>query len=62
MTIPPLVIGCGILVLTGRALILGAASASGDGITRKDEPIFYWGSIVAAFIAVAFLFSIGLRR
>jgi hypothetical protein len=62
MTIAPLVIGCVGLLATGRALILGAASASGDGITRADEPIFYWTCILAGVIVTIFLFYLGLWR
>lgn len=61
MTIVPLVIGCVALLATGRALILGAASAGGDGITREDEPIFYWACVFAGIAAAAFLFYAGLR-
>lgn len=33
-----------------------------DGITRKDEPIFYWGCVSAGLAAAAFLVYVGLRR
>lgn len=62
MTIAPLFIGCVALLATGRALILGAASADGAGITRKNEPIFFWAFVVAGLVAAAFLFYLGLRR
>ena len=62
MTIAPLLIGCIALLATGRTLILGAASAGGDGITREDEPIFYWACVVAGIAMAAILFYIGLRQ
>jgi len=43
-----------VLFATGRALVLGAASASGDGLTREDDPMIYW-FCVAAGIGIAVL-------
>jgi hypothetical protein len=62
MTIAPILIGCIALLATGRALIVGAASAGGDGITREDEPIFYWTFVLAGTAVAALLFYLGLRR
>lgn len=61
MSILPLAVGAATLLLTGRALILGSASASGDSITREEEPIFYWFCILAGVIAAVFLFYVGVR-
>jgi hypothetical protein len=44
------------VILTIRALITGAASASGDDITRSEEPLAYWTTIVAAILITSFLF------
>jgi hypothetical protein len=60
--IAPNLVGCVALVAIGRALMLRAASAGGDGITREDEPIFYWACVFAGAVAAAFLFYLGLRR
>jgi len=61
MEIWALVIGCGMLLATGRALFLGAASAGADGITRQDEPLFYWLCVVSGVAAAAVLLYVGLR-
>lgn len=61
MSILPLVVGAAALLLTGRALILGSASTSGDSITREEEPIFYSLCVVAGAIAAVILFYVGLR-
>ena len=58
----PLAVGCLTLLMTGRALVVGAASVDGDGITRADEPLFYWLCIAAGVVAAVFLFYIGLRN
>jgi len=44
------------VILIIRALIRGGVSASGDDITRDEEPLAYWTTIVAAIVIVAFLF------
>lgn len=61
MTIAPLLVGCVALIATGRSVILGAASADGDGITRANEPIFFWACVVGGAVAAASLFYLGLR-
>jgi hypothetical protein len=61
MGILPIVIGCGVLLMTGRAVVLGGASSDGQSITREDEPLAYWFCIVAGIAIAAILFFIGLR-
>lgn len=38
-----------------RALRAGAASVSGDDITRRDSPMAYWAILIAAIVVVALL-------
>ena len=61
MNIAPLVVGCGALIVTGRALALGAASADGAGITREDEPVFYWLCVAGGIAVAAGSFYISIR-
>lgn len=61
MTIAPILVGCVALIATGRSLILGAASADGQGITRANQPIFFWTCVVGGVVAAASLFYLGLR-
>ena len=51
----PLVIASFIFIAIVRALIMGGASASGDDITRRDNPAAYWAIIIVAALATAFL-------
>ncbi len=44
-----------VVIQTVRALIIGAASASMENITRSDEPLAYWGVIVAAVVVASIL-------
>jgi hypothetical protein len=57
MSVAPFFAGCLVLFATGRALVLGAASASGNGLTREDDPMIYWFCIAAGVgIAVALFY------
>ena len=58
--IEPFVIGSLALFAAGRALVLGAACAGGDGITREDEPMLYWLVVLSSFAVAAVLFYFGL--
>jgi hypothetical protein len=44
------------VILTIRALIMGGTSASARTITRSDEPLAYWSTIVAAVLITVFFF------
>jgi len=61
MSIMPLVIGFLVLLATGRALVIGAASADGDSVTRESEPLLYWSCVSAGLLAAVVLLYIGLR-
>ncbi len=52
----PFLGGCFSLFVVARALFLGAAAADGEGITRKDDPIFFWSAIIAGCAIAGFLF------
>ena len=43
---------------TGRTLVVGSASASVDGITREDEPIFYWLCVAGGIAVAGFMFPV----
>lgn len=62
MATGPLLLGCVALFATRRALVLGAASADGHGITREEQPIFYWTCVVASLAAATLLLFAGLYR
>jgi hypothetical protein len=58
----PLVIGVLVGAATVRTLVLGAASASGDDITRREEPLIYWTAVVAGALAALFLIWTSFRH
>jgi len=60
MAIWQFLIGSLLLLATSRALIIGAASASGSGITRAEEPTLYWVCITLGLGGSAFLLWMGL--
>ena len=43
-----------------RMLVKGAAS--GGGVTRRDEPMGYWGIVVAKTALIAFLIYVLVRE
>jgi hypothetical protein len=57
----PLSIAILIAAATIRAIVVGAASANGDDITKRDSPIAYWTIVVAAILAVLLLLWEALR-
>ncbi len=58
MSIWPLILALLVLLATARALIVGGASAGGDGIRRESEPFAYWAVVVGGACASALLFYI----
>lgn len=52
----PFLGGCFSLFVVVRALVLGGASADGEDITRKDDPIFFWSTIIVGCAIAGFLF------
>jgi hypothetical protein len=52
----PAIVGVLAVIAAVRALILGGASASGDGITREEVPLAFWTVVIAELIVAGLLF------
>ena len=61
MDIAPLAVGIFGLVVVGRMLFNGSASADGQGFRRDNEPFLYWSIVTAAAAVVGFFFDLSLN-
>jgi hypothetical protein len=59
MSLAPLLVGVFMMFVVGRALVIGGASADGQGFRREDEPALYWSIVGAGFIGACFLLYLG---
>ena len=59
MNIAAVVVGIFCLFVVGRALVIGGASAGGEGFRREDEPFLYWSIIAAGIAVTCFLLYLG---
>jgi len=58
MKLWPLLVGLFCLFAVGRALVIGGASADGQGFRREDEPLLYWSIVTAGVVMTCFLFYV----
>ena len=61
MDIAPLAVGIFGLIVVGRVLIIGGASADGQGFRRDEEPFLYWSIVAAGSAIVGFLFYLAFN-
>jgi hypothetical protein len=60
MIIVGLTVGAFGLFVVGRMIVLGGASADGQGFRRDDQPIIYWTIVAIAFAIVCSMFYIAM--
>jgi len=60
MNVAALLVGLFGLLVVGRALVVGGASADGEGFRRDEEPMLYWSIVAAGTAITCFLLYLGI--
>jgi hypothetical protein len=60
MNLAALLAGLFGVIVVVRALVVGGASADGQGFRREDEPMLYWSIVAAGTAATCFLLYLGI--
>jgi hypothetical protein len=55
MNIVALAVGCLTAVMVVRGLVIGSATAGGEGLRRDEEPLIYWSAMYGGAVIAGFL-------